>query len=52
MNALAKDKEGELAEDSEGIAELLQEVFLWVQTIHNRLGICRFDVELGTFSEE
>jgi len=28
VNALAKDKEGELAEDSEGIAELLQEVFL------------------------
>ena len=28
INALAKDKEGELAEDSEGIAELLQEVFL------------------------
>lgn len=28
VGALAKDKEGELAEDSEGIAELLQEVFL------------------------
>ena len=28
IGALAKDKEGELAEDSEGIAELLQEVFL------------------------
>ena len=28
VNALAKHKEGELAEDSEGIAELLQEVFL------------------------
>ena len=28
INALAKDKEGELAEESEGIAELLQEVFL------------------------
>ena len=28
VNALAKAKEGELAEDSEGIAELLQEVFL------------------------
>ena len=28
IGALAKEKEGELAEDSEGIAELLQEVFL------------------------
>ena len=28
VGALAKEKEGELAEDSEGIAELLQEVFL------------------------
>jgi Holliday junction resolvase RusA-like endonuclease len=28
IGALAKDKEGELAEDSEGLAELLQEVFL------------------------
>ena len=28
VGALAKDKEGELAEDSEGFAELLQEVFL------------------------
>ena len=28
VGALAKEREGELAEDSEGIAELLQEVFL------------------------